>query len=744
MNYMPIINKLKEVASDIRSPLLLPGLSVGVVTGLMTVVLQVSFASLIFSGPLAVHVSSGIGMLLAGTIVFLLVTTLSSGIRPVIAISQDAPVAIYAGVAAAIAVGSTNPQSTETFITVAAGLILSTLITGVFFFLVGRFGLADLFRFMPYPVIGGFLAGTGWLLIGGGFKVTTDIPFAFSSLPALFTLELLILWLPGLVYALVLFYLLHRYANFLILPGSLVVVVLLYYVILWVAGISVAEARDMGMLYQPFAETALWPAYQAGQFLNVDWILILKQAPALALIPFISILGMLLNTGGIELDSKEEYDMNKELRGNGTANFLGGLLGSAPGYNTLSLSVLGIRSGANTRLVGLTCTLLVIVTLVFGSSILVFFPKSILGGYLMLLGIFFVYDWLVVTARKMPRSDYVLVLLIFLAITAFGYLQGVIFGLLMTMLFFVIRFSRVPLIHDASDLSQQRSSRVRSLPQQILLARHGSRAQVYRLSGYIFFGSATGLINTITDSVIKQKSAAPTIIILDFQRVNGFDISSVNNFIRLVNRFAGQDIQFIYAKTPDGFRELMLQNLDSESAKMVNFFGDLEKTLQWAEDQVVSRESALINAATDAGRSARDDLFESSSDQMLLNLERQARVESLVESCSSYLVEISFNKGALLLGQGELAEGIYLVKSGVVAEQLEETEDSFTLLRELGPGTTFAEPAAYVSTQSAYCYRSKTAVQACILTPKALAAIEKDLPGEALELHRLVIHRFII
>jgi len=362
----------------------------------------------------------------------------------------------------------------------------------------------------------------------------------------------------------------------------------------------------------------------------------------------------------------------------------------------------------------------------------------------MLLGIFFVYDWLVVTARKMPRSDYVLVLLIFLAITAFGYLQGVIFGLLMTMLFFVIRFSRVPLIHDASDLSQQRSSRVRSLPQQILLARHGSRAQVYRLSGYIFFGSATGLINTITDSVIKQKSAAPTIIILDFQRVNGFDISSVNNFIRLVNRFAGQDIQFIYAKTPDGFRELMLQNLDSESAKMVNFFGDLEKTLQWAEDQVVSRESALINAATDAGRSARDDLFESSSDQMLLNLERQARVESLVESCSSYLVEISFNKGALLLGQGELAEGIYLVKSGVVAEQLEETEDSFTLLRELGPGTTFAEPAAYVSTQSAYCYRSKTAVQACILTPKALAAIEKDLPGEALELHRLVIHRFII
>lgn len=744
MNRCPKKNKLKELVGDVRSPLLLPGLSVGIVTGLMTVVIQVSFASLIFSGPLAVYVSKGIGMLLAGTVIFLLATTLSSGIRTVIAASQDAPVAIYAGAAAAIAVGSADPQSPETFITVAAGLIISALVTGVFFFLVGRFRLADQLRFMPYPVIGGFLAGTGWLLIGGGFNVITDVPFAFSSLPALFTFQQLILWLPGLIYALVLFYLMRRYSNFLILPGSLVIVVLLFYLILFAAGISVADVRNMSMLYQPFAETALWPVYQADHFLNVGWDLILKQAPALALIPFISILGMLLNTGGIELDAKEEYDMNKELKVNGFANFLGGLFGSPPGYNWLSLTVLGIKSGTNTRLVGLTCALLVMVTLIFGSSILVLFPKFILGGHLMLLGLFLAYDWLVVTARKMPFSDYILVLLIFLVITAFGFLQGVIFGLLMAMLFFVIRFSRVPLIHDVSDLSQQRSSRVRTLPQQVILTRHGSMAQVYSLSGYIFFGSATGLINTITDSVIKQKPASPAIIILDFQEVNGFDISSVNNFIRLVNRFAGQDIQFIYANTPEGFRELMLQNLDSEPAGMVHFFSDPEEALQWAEDQVVSRKSELINAATDRGRSARDDLFVSSSDQMLLKLERQARVESLVENCSCYLAEKNFNKGALILGQGELAEGLYLVKSGVIVEQLEKGEGNATLLRELGPGTTFSEPAAYVSTDSAYSYRAKIAAQVCILNPDALAAIEKDLPGAALELHRLVIHRFLV
>jgi sulfate permease, SulP family len=91
-----------EISKDLRSARLLPGLSVGLVLGLMVVILQVSFASMIFSGQLENHVSKGIGMLIAGSLIFVLATTLLSGIRSVVAIPQDAPVALYASVAAAI------------------------------------------------------------------------------------------------------------------------------------------------------------------------------------------------------------------------------------------------------------------------------------------------------------------------------------------------------------------------------------------------------------------------------------------------------------------------------------------------------------------------------------------------------------------------------------------------------------------------------------------------------------------
>lgn len=735
---------LRELASDLRSPLLLPGLSIGVVVGLMVIVVKISFASMVFSGPMSVHVSSGIGMMLGGSLVFILVTTLTSRIRSVISVPQDAPTALFAVVATAIAASSANPAGQQAFITTAAALILSALATGLLFFLVGHFQLADLFRFMPYPVISGFLAGTGWLMTRGSFEVMTDRPLTADVLPVLFAPELLILWLPGLVYALVVFVLMRRFSSFLILPGSLVGAVLLYHAVLWMSGTSLAQAQQLSMLYRPFAETALWPAYRPAQFLDVDWGLIARQAPTLAVLPFISLIGQLLNCGGIELAARKEYDMNVELKVNGFANGVAGLAGGGPGYNAIGYSVMGIRTGANTRLVGLTVSLLLILSLTIGSGVLVLVPKAILGGFLLLLGFFFIFDWLVDTAKKMPRSDHVLVLLIFLIISVVGYMQGVLFGLLMTMLFFVIRFSRVPLIQDRGDLSQRRSHRVRPLPQQVILARHGSKAQLYRLSGYIFFGSVTTLINSITESAKRENSSAPAIIILDFQEVNGYDISSVSNFVRLIIRFAGQNVRFAFSATPDGFRELLAQNLDHTLSEQIGFFPESENALQWAEDWIISGESELMNAQTESGRTARDELFERASDDMLAALERQARVEQLIETCSPYLVAERYDKDALILRQSTSADGLYLVKSGVVVEQAGADHENPTLLRELGPGTAFAEPSAYGSFQSLQSYRAKTAVEVCVLSPAALTTLEAVLPGAALELHRLVIDRFLL
>ncbi|MDD2604394.1 MAG: SulP family inorganic anion transporter [Desulfobacterales bacterium] len=730
---------LAELVSDIRSPRCLPGISIGLVVSLVLIVVEVSFATMIFSGPLEVHVRKGMGMALAGTVGFALCTALFSRIRSIVALPQDAPAALFAGVAAAIAAAMDCPEAPETFITITAALMVACLITGVFFFLIGRFRWAEFFRFMPYPVVSGFLAGTGWLLTKGSLEVMTGRALTWSSLSTLASAEVLALWLPGAAYAVALFFILRRWSHYLVLPGSLVLAVFCYHGVLRLAGISIAEARQLGFIFESFATGSLWPVFGLADMATIDWAAIWPQVPAIAVIPFISLLGLLLNTGGIELASRREIDMNRELVVNGAANALIGATGAHPGYASISLSALGLRVGADTRLVGLTAALMLVATLLFGSQVLAFFPKAILGGFLLLLGLFFLSDWLVDTRKKMPAGDHLLVVAVFLVICVFSYLHGVIFGLLATMTLFVIRISRVPILRQVQSGAHLHSRKGRPLPQQRLLAMHGERIAVYELEGYVFFGSVTRLIEDISAAVKNPARAPVEAILLDFRGVNGFDISSVNNFVRLIHRFQRPDLIFAFCGPPPGFQELLVQHLDPETTRSLRFFPDRESALQWAEDRLLEKEQQLLRSASMTGKTARETLLEDVSDELMRRLEWQSRVEALMERLGGYLEDRRYAKDEVVLAGGGEAEGLYLVRGGVVAEEIEAKDGGRTRVRELGPGTLFAEMAVYANWRSSSLYVARSQVVLGLLTPEALVRLEAEAPVLANTVHRLLM-----
>ena len=87
------------------------------------------------------------------------------------------------------------------FATVLVAIGMSTLLTGIVFFALGRFRLGSLIRFIPYPVIGGFLAGSGWILSQGSITVMTGLPLTLDNLPALIGPDMVVKWLPGLGFA---------------------------------------------------------------------------------------------------------------------------------------------------------------------------------------------------------------------------------------------------------------------------------------------------------------------------------------------------------------------------------------------------------------------------------------------------------------------------------------------------------------------------------------------------------------
>lgn len=134
----------------------LPNLPAGLVSGLLIANPEVSFATLIFFGPLAAHLADGIGFTLFGALVIGAVAALTSSYPVIIAMPISTPVPILALMAANIAHRmATTASGDAVFATAAMAIALTSILTGTVFLGLGKFKLGALVHYMPYPVIGG-------------------------------------------------------------------------------------------------------------------------------------------------------------------------------------------------------------------------------------------------------------------------------------------------------------------------------------------------------------------------------------------------------------------------------------------------------------------------------------------------------------------------------------------------------------------------------------------------------------
>ena len=141
---------------------LLPSLISGTINGIIFIVSAMSLAALIFTGPLVAYLPQGIGILLVGSIIFALFSAFTATYPLILIAPQDIPIAILALMAITISTGIGDQLSSEDvyqFIFVAIGV--TSIMVGIFFWILGRFRLGKLVRFIPFPVVGGFMAGTG-------------------------------------------------------------------------------------------------------------------------------------------------------------------------------------------------------------------------------------------------------------------------------------------------------------------------------------------------------------------------------------------------------------------------------------------------------------------------------------------------------------------------------------------------------------------------------------------------------
>lgn len=206
-----------------------------------------SFASLIFSGSLEALLPLGITLALATGAIHLIGSAIYSSTGAIHSSVQDVPAVLVAVMMASVAASIGSQVAVPT---VLALLAVSTLITGLALFILGSLQLGGLVRYVPYPVIGGFLAATGLLLLQGGLGAITGLSLSISDIPSLIRLDLIVLWIPAVAVALALTFMSRQGNSPLAVPGIIAGALLTFYLGLLVSGTSLAEATEMGLLFE--------------------------------------------------------------------------------------------------------------------------------------------------------------------------------------------------------------------------------------------------------------------------------------------------------------------------------------------------------------------------------------------------------------------------------------------------------------------------------------------------------------
>ena len=715
------------MSEEQRSQGWLVRLVAGLIIGAVEVVLAVAFAALVFGGDLVRNLGDGIGLYLVAAALTLGFLAWRAGSRGVVGSVQDAATAVLAGVAltmgdrvSALAIeaqrgGATDYERPDIFLTVIGATLLVTVLCGVVFSTLGRFRAGNLVRLVPYPVVGGFLAGTGWLLFKGGIFVAGGVDLHFRTVDLLVsTVDLLVSpvtlkrWVPALAFGVILYVAVRLVKKPLVIPIVLGIGLVVFAVGMLVTGSSIEAAKHGRWLLGPFESTRLWQPWTLRALTGADWSAVLGQSAGIATAVFVATIAILFNVSGTEVVLHRDLETNRELRDAGVLNVISGALGGIPGYHALSLTALAERMSVSARVAGLIAAAVPLAAVVFGASAIELIPRMIVGGVLVFLGLAFLVDWVWDKRKALPPLEYGVVLVILAVIIGRGYLPGVVVGLVLAVVLFAIDYGRIELVREVAFGETYHSNVDRPPAERALLRTMGERVQILRVDGFVFFGSANGLLERIRK---RAETDPPRFLVIDLGRVTGVDSSAVVAFVKVMHLAEAAGFELVFAGTSDAVRSQMARG-GLVASEIVRFEPDLDRGLQRCEEGLLRDEAVEVP--------------EPDGDAL----------SGMPSGLRSYLERMELPDDAVLIRQGESPDDVFVLESGRLRVETVTERGRRMRLRTLRPGVVVGEVAMYSGDPRTADVVAEGPSVVLKLGKVSIERIESEDPELAAALHR--------
>lgn len=685
---------------------------------ILEIIFVVAFTALIYSGELSSQVPRALVYIITGDAILCVVVASFSSNPAAIAVEQDAPGVMLSVMAAGI-IAVLSGTVTRQFATVTMMIMITTLLTGLILVLLGAFKLGGLTRFLPYPVIGGFLAGSGWLLVRGGVGLMAD----GRPISELLQWDLLRLWMPGLILGILIYLVVLKFKKPYTIPALMLAVSVLFYVVVWVMNISIVKLRADGWLLAPYASTGRWEFPLSPAFLSqVEWKLLLGHIPALLPVAIISVVGLLLNSSGMELIVKKEINLNRELVTAGMGNLAAGLVGGLVGFQDISFSTLNHVTSGGRRLIGILVGLLIGATVFTGMSMILYIPKFILGSVLIYLGIELLAEWVYQAWFKFSRLDFFVVVTILITLAVRGVLEGVIAGLILAVFTFVVSYSRVSVIKFAFSGREYHSRVTRAPDEQQVIDTHGDELYIMKLEGFIFFGTANGIFERLRERVTSASAAGIKYCLLDFSKVTGIDSTGMLSFGRMMQWSQEQSITLVFAGLAEKLEKQFVHESLTIKDEMLKFFADVDHGIEWCENEIIAANLADLHI-----------------EQNLVKQLKTIVMDEEVEKLIPYLNRRDYCRGEYLIKEGDAADFIYFIHSGQVTAQLESPGKKPIRLETIHSGRTVGEIAFFLGTRRTASVIANQDTVVYFLSMEDLNQMDIKDPQSANLFHRLSV-----
>jgi SulP family sulfate permease len=690
----------------------------GSAASVLTITFGLSYSLLIFAGPLSPYLSYGIAATFLSSAV--LAAALGFGSSLPFAIGgPDSSTAAVTGILAASVVEriEATAPSAPLLSSVLITLGISTVLTGGVLCGLGLTRMGRAIRYVPYPVVGGFLGATGLLIVLGAVRVITDHPVEFRTLLRFTNGTTLAELGAACAMALVLYLTWHRSRSPFGLPIILVGGMLAAHLGFWMDGVSPQEAEALGWTFQPPPPAAFMVPWHFHDLARYPWSAVPDLLGNLVAVIFVTASSTLFNTTGIEVAVHREANLERELNVTGFANIVAGALAGYAGCISVSRTILNFSSGGRGRLSGLTVAAVSLLMLAAAPDLLTYMPKFVLGGLLLYLGADQLHKWLIDSRKRLSKLEYLSLIAIIIIIVNWGFVPGILIGLITGCATFAFSAARVESVKYSFDGSEYRSSLDRSRDDQEVLQAHGGKIQGLNLQSYLFFGSANRLYQHVKRLLAEQPECR--YLLFDFKLVTGIDSSAAYSFAQIKRSAHDLGVELILVHL-SAAAEKVLRSSDFIT-EGVTIVPELDHALEWCENEIIGEHPGLEHEEANL------------REWFTRILESEQDADELIRRCQRLEVEA----GDVIVRAGDAADSMHFILDGRVGVMITAEDDRTTRVRSLGRYTTIGEMGLVSHTPRSATIQAEVASVLYVLNTHQFEAIRNEDPELS---HKLVTY----